>query len=209
MEHQAGLWDGLKRLWRKWTGKAEYTGPTRTEDEVVDAFAEDFVENVMWPMTTEILRQIVIAADQAGLKREALPYLLFVWNRSEKEWPRMPVLQKVLIRWARNLVRSQGEMPNYQAEHYLPPPSDEAKIDQALLAFGFWLAGKGRAQLIRGYSKKLSKWAPAMLRSRPSLPANKASIYLQSLFQTYLKKDPRRFLDGDLLWQIVDLMFAG
>jgi len=207
MDHQAGLWDRIKSLWRKWTGKTDYQGPNRTEDEVVDAFAEDFVENVMWPMTSQIVAQLVIAADKAGIKRKYLPYVFFIWNRAEKEWPRMPPIQRVWLRWARSLVVSQGDMPNYYLDPAMPAAKDEEKIDAAIQAFAFWLASKGRAHLLRGYSKKLDKWGPHMLRARPSLPANKASIYLQSLFETYLSKDPRMFLDGDDLETAVQLMF--
>jgi hypothetical protein len=201
------MWDRVKKLVKRWTGKSEYAGPTRSEDDVVKAFAEDFVEKVMWPMSSEIVNQLISAGKRAGLRSEHLPYLFSVWNGGAGGWPRVARDVKEWLQWSSRFVISQGDMPNYQGiPGEMLDSEEEWRIDQAIQEFGTWLASKGHAALLRGYWDKLKKWAREMHRARPSLPGDKAWMYLQALFQNYLKRAPGMFLDGYYLEPLVKLL---
>jgi hypothetical protein len=201
---RAGVWGKLRGLWKKWRGRRDYKGPTLSEDQVVDKFAEDLVKNVLWPLSPLILRQFVEEANKVGLPHKHLPYVFWLWVDQRSDWPSMHKGSAKALRFARDLVMSQGDMPNYRPATSPPPVEYEMPIDQILIRVGNWAYGKMRGAFARGLADRLQKWTPAMARATAAtLPADKAGLYLQALFESYLEKRPEHFLDGYHLEQIV------
>lgn len=198
---QAGLWDKIKRLWR---GKRDYEGPTYTEDQVVDKFAEDYVQQYVYPKSPEILRQIVVEANKAGLPHVYLPYVFWLIVEARNEWPDMHPKQAKALQIAEDLVMTQGDMPNYRPAVTLPEPEYEVAVDQVVRQTAMWALGALSASLLRGYAAALKKWAPVMVGAAGGdLSDKEASAYLRMLFEIYLEKRPHQFLDGDLLERVV------
>jgi hypothetical protein len=201
---QAGLWDGIKRLWRKWRGKGDYQGPTPTEDQVVDSFAEDFLTKKVWPQGNQFIKQVVLEANKAGLPHDYLPYVFWMLVEGRKHWPQMDPESAKALRLARDLAMSQGLMPNYRPAMRMPPPELEATVDRVLRGLGFWVLKDMGSALLRDYAASLQKWQGLMAKVvGDTLPAEKAAIYLKMLFETYLKRRPGHFLDGMLLERVV------
>lgn len=209
MDKNAGAWDGLKRRWKKWKGKRKFTGPTPSEDQVVDHFADDFVEHVLWPSSTSFLRQVVLEANKAGIPSQYLPYVFWALVDGRKWWPNMHPMMVKGLRIALSLVRSQGDMPNYRGALSTPPPEMHTALDQTIKGLAMWTLNGWAPSLIGGYTKMLKKWERQMVRAvGDSLPSDKAMAYLKVLFEGYLRKQPGRFLDGMLLERVVfDLLF--
>ena len=202
---QAGLWDRIKRWWRG-TGspKRDFAGPTPSEDQVVSDFAEDFVQRVLWAQTTPFLRQVVLEANKAGLPHRYLPYVFMVLDLSYQDWPDMSPSMTRGLKIAVDLLRTQGELPNYRPALSLPPPEFEDAVDRVVQGLGLWSVTGLSAALIRGYASMLKKWSNQMARAvKDTLPADKAGMYLKLLFEEYLRQSPRHFLDGLLLERVL------
>lgn len=197
---QAGLWDSVKRLWRKWTGGEEYSGPTSTEDQVLDGFVEDLVEKGIWPLSPVILRKFVEEANKAGVPSEYMPYVFWLWNDKRTSWPQMAPRSVLALKIARDIVASQGDMPNYLAYMSMPPPEMEPAVDQVLERLGFWASGGMLGQIVRVFSATLTKWTPAMERAvGDTLPLGKSMVYLTVLFKDSLRRSSAQFVDGTIL----------
>lgn len=204
MDKEAGLKDSLKKLWEKWWGKGQPESPVLGEDEIVFAFAEDLVTEVLWPITTSTLRQVVIEANKAGLPHEYLPYVFWILVENKNRWPRMHPKEKEALQIALQLVISQGEMPNYRPAMSLPPSEMEPAVDQVVGGLAKWALIHMGSHVAKGYSSLLSHWANRMARATgDTLPVGKAGMYLRLLFETYLREKPRHFLDGVLLERVI------
>lgn len=201
---QAGLWDALKRLWSKWRGQGEFQGPTPTEDQVVDSFARDMAEKILWPQANELIKQVVLEANKAGLPHNYLPYVFWLLVEQYRSWPEMHPKASGALKLARDLAVSQMVVPNYRPALSIPPSEYEPAVDQVMKGLGMWaLRDMGNA-LLRGYASTLKKWERLMARAvGDTLPADKAGIYLKTLFEAYLARQPGQFLDGMLLERVV------
>jgi len=204
---EAGFWDGLKRRWRKWRGKGDFEGPTLSEDQVVKRFAEDMVEGVLWPLSAPFMRQVVLEANKANLPHTYLPYVFWILVENRQRLPRMHPKELEALKIGLDIVKSQGDMPNYRPALAIPPPELETAVDDVLSNLARWsLVGMG-SQMLKGYTEALKKWTGQMARAvGESLPADKAGMYLRMLFETYLQKQPAHFLDGMLLERAIKLI---
>jgi len=203
-QKQAGLWGKVKDLWRKWTGGQEYQGPSASEDQVLDAFADDFVRNFLWTLGPIVIRQAVVEGNKAGIPPEYMPYLFWLWNEGRSSWPEMAADKYLGLKVAKDLTKAQRSMPNYRPVLKIPPPELEPQIDKALSSLALWAATKMLILLMEGYDKFLGKWTPAMARAvGPTLPKNKAGIYLQLFFEDSVRRQSGQFLSGALLDDVI------
>ena len=158
----------------------------------------------MWPQTTAFLRQVVLEANKAKLPHIYLPYVFWNLAQNRKGWPNMHPKAAKGLRTAVDLVKSQGDMPNYKSALSLPPPELEAAVDRTIQGLAMWTLNGMSPTLLKGYATLLKKWGAQMARAvGETLPADKAGMYLKLLFEEYLRKQPAHFLDGMLLERVV------
>ena len=203
----AGVWDSLKRLWKKWTGKPSYQGPSRTEDSVVDAFATDLAKTAIAPQSKAFVRQVAVEASKAGVPSEYLPYIFWLITEKRDGWPPLDPGQAEALSIARSLTLSEGDMPFYTSTMTVPPVEMESRVDQAIDKVAMWAWGPMSAKMLRGYSAALKKWAPQMASVATELPPDKSATYLKMLFEAHLSRNPDRFLDGPLMERVVAELF--
>jgi len=203
-QKQAGLWGKVKDLWRKWTGGQEYQGPSASEDQVLDAFADDFVRNFLWKLGPLAVRQAVVEGNKAGIPPEYLPYLFWLWNEGRSSWPEMTTEEYLALKVAKDLTKPERTMPSYRSALRIPPPELEPAVDKAIKRMAFWGATKLLAVLVRGYNNYLEKWTPAMARAvKAALPKDKAGLYLQLFFEDSVRRQSGQFLSGALLDDVI------
>lgn len=201
---RAGLWERLKRLWHKWRGKRVFEGPTMSEDEVADAFLNDYGRTIIAPLGPNIVAQFAVEANKVGLPPEHLPYVFWLWNQRGKGWPEMSRDRKFGLLWGRQLVIDTGRMPNYRAAMDVPPAKFEKAVDEVLLGVAWYIVTPLSAHLLNGMVTMLRKWGPKMAKAtEKDLDPRVAATYLEALAKTYIGREPHLYAYGALTEKVL------
>jgi hypothetical protein len=196
-----GVWNNLKRWWKKWTGSSVYTGPTLTENEITDALG-DKIGDAIEGKAQAVVRQIAIEAKNAGLKPEYWPYLYWLIASQPEHWPSLSQTFKNALLLARDVMVGTGNAPAYHAAVEIPPVEVEGQVDQAVNAVATWAVTTMNREILGVYRNALAYYEPAMQRATEGrLPANKALVYLMRLFEAQLERYPGRWANGDYIDQ--------
>jgi len=117
----------------------------------------------MFDYMDDIVRQINVEGQRAGLDKDGIKYLTWVLFEDDPHWPPMPDRQRWILKAMRNLVNLGMARPNTEIGS-IPPPEDEDKVDRAIIGLAGWCK--------TGLGPKLKReWDRILIRHALRLPA--------------------------------------
>lgn len=198
MRREAGVWNKLRGLWRKWRGKGE-VDPSRVEDQIVQDLSQSLFD-VVESQANPFIRAVVEMANKHKLPPQYLQYVFWLIAEKTQSWPSMRSGYADALSLGRDIVLDQLLMPNYRDGLVVPSAKYEETVDKVVEWVAFWVITKMKANLLRSYLMILKRLTPNMQKALGDrLPSDKALPYLKELFEAELAQFPGRFPGGPML----------